>query len=50
MLGPIQRRPGKHFKSGAKKSGSFENDIKGSGWENLAQQRLIARICVLFRA
>ena len=33
-----------------KRSAKFANNINGSGWETVAQRRLIALICVLFRA
>ena len=46
----IQRRLGKRFKSGAKRAAKFANNINESGWETLAQPRLIARICALFKA
>jgi len=29
---------------------AFANNINESGWENLAQRRLVARICALFKA
>jgi len=48
-LGPIQRS-GNRFKSGAKRAAKFANNINESGWETLAQRRLIARICSLFKA
>ena len=50
MLGPIQRRSGKRFKSGEKRAAKFLNNINESGWETLAQRRLVARICALFKA
>ena len=33
-----------------KRAAKFENNINESGWETLAQRRLIARICALFKA
>jgi len=33
-----------------KKAVKFANNINESGWETLAQRRLIARICALFKA
>jgi len=33
-----------------KKAAKFANNINESGWETLAQRRLIARICALFKA
>jgi len=50
VLGPIQRGSGKRFKSGVRETTKFANNINESGWETLAQQRLIARICALFKA
>jgi len=38
-LNPVQKRAAK-----------FTNNINESGWETLAQRRLIARICALFKA
>jgi hypothetical protein len=38
------------FKSGAKSAAKCTNNINDSGWETLAQRRLIARICALFKA
>ena len=32
-----------------KRAAKFENNINRSGWETLAQRRLIARICALFK-
>jgi hypothetical protein len=32
------------------KSAKFANNINKSGWETVAQRRLIAPICVLFKA
>jgi len=33
-----------------KRAAKFANNIKESGWETLAQRRIIAGICVLFKA
>ena len=33
-----------------KRVAKFTNNILESGWETLAQQRLVARICALFKA
>jgi len=33
-----------------KRAAKFANNINESGWETLAQRRLIARICALFKA
>jgi hypothetical protein len=33
-----------------KRAAKFGNNIDESGWETLAQRRLIARICALFKA
>ena len=33
-----------------KGAAKFANNINESGWETLAQRRLIARICALFKA
>ena len=33
-----------------KRAAKFANNINESGWESLAQRRLMARICVLFKA
>jgi hypothetical protein len=33
-----------------KRAAKFANNTNESGWETLAQQRLIARICALFKA
>jgi len=33
-----------------KRAARFANNIDGSGWETLAQRKLIARICALFKA
>ena len=33
-----------------KRVAKFSNNINESGWESLAQRRLIARICALFKA
>ena len=33
-----------------KRAAKFANNINESGWETLAQHRLIARICALFKA
>ena len=33
-----------------KRAAKFANNIKESGWETLAQRRMIAGICVLFKA
>ena len=33
-----------------KRAAKFANNINESGWESLAQRRLIARICALFKA
>ena len=49
MLGPVQRRSGRRFKPGEKRTAKFANNIDESGWETLAQRRLIARICALFK-
>jgi len=38
-LNPVQKRAAK-----------FANNINESGWESLAQRRLIARICALYKA
>jgi hypothetical protein len=38
-LNPVQKRAAK-----------FKNNINESGWETLAQRRLIGRICALFKA
>ena len=50
MLGPIQRRSGKRFESGAKRAAKFANNIKESGWETLAHRRLVVRTCALLKA
>jgi hypothetical protein len=33
-----------------KRADKFANNINGSGWETLAQRRLLARICALFKS
>jgi hypothetical protein len=33
-----------------KRAAKFENNINESGWETLAQRRLIARTCALYKA
>jgi len=33
-----------------KRAGKFANNINESGWETLAQRRIISRTCVLFKA
>ena len=33
-----------------KRAAKFANNINESGWETLAQRRLVARICALFKA
>ena len=33
-----------------KRGAKFANNVNGWGWETLAQQRLTARICALFKA
>ena len=33
-----------------KRAAKFANNTNESGWETLAQRRLIARICALFKA
>jgi len=33
-----------------KRAAKFPNNINESGWETLAQRRLIARLCALFKA
>jgi len=48
-LGPY-RVQGKRFKSGAKTAAKFANNINDLGWKTLAQRRLIARICAIFKA
>ena len=47
---PTQRRSGKRFKWVQKRSAKFANNINESGWETLAQRRMVARICALFKA
>ena len=50
MLGPIQRRSGKRFKSGAKeRAAKSANNINQTGWETLAQRKLITQICAFTR-
>ena len=50
MSGHIQRRSGKRYNRVQKRAAKFANNIDESGWETLAQRRLIARICALFKA
>jgi len=51
VVGPIQRRSGKRFNSGAnEKRLNFANNINESGWESLAQRTLTARMCDIFKA
>jgi hypothetical protein len=46
----IEKRSVKSLKLGAKRSAKFANNINESGWEPVAQRRLITRICALFKA
>jgi len=50
VLGPIHRKSGKRFKSGEKEAAKIANNINEFGWETLAQRRLIAGLCALFKA
>jgi len=50
VLGPIQRGQVSTLKQVQKREAKFANNINELGWETLAQHRLIARICVLFKA
>jgi hypothetical protein len=42
MLGPIQRRSGKHLNQVRERMAKFANNINESGRENLAEHRLTA--------
>ena len=48
-VGTIKRRLDKRFKSVDKKASIFPININGLGWETLAQRRLIAGTCALFK-
>ena len=50
LVRTIQRRSVNRFKSGAKIAAKFADNINYSGWEILAQRRMIARICALLKA
>jgi hypothetical protein len=44
MLGPTQRS------SGTKKAAKFTNHTNESGWKSLAQRRMVARLCAIYKA
>jgi hypothetical protein len=50
VLGPTQRRSGKRFMSHANRAAKFAHNRNKTGCETLAQRRMIARICSLFKA
>ena len=47
MLGPYREG---QVSALNRRAAKFANNINESGWETLAQRRLIARICALFKA
>ena len=49
-VGTIQRGSGECFKWEQQRAAKFANNINESGWETVAQRRLIARICALCKA
>jgi hypothetical protein len=49
-VGTVRGRPGKHFKSGAKRGDKFANNTNNYGWKTLERRSLIARICALYKA
>jgi hypothetical protein len=50
VLGPYREVQVRALNWVQKRAAKFENNVKESGWESLAQLRLIARICALFKA
>jgi len=48
--GPYREGQVSALKRMQKKVAKFANNINVSGWETLAQRRLIARTCALFKA
>ena len=50
MLGPYRGGQVRALNCGQKRVDKFANNINGSGWETLAQCRLRARICAIFKA
>jgi len=50
VLGPIHRRSESALNRVQTRAAKFANNINESGWETLAQRRLIARICALYKA
>jgi hypothetical protein len=49
-LGPYREGQVSVFNRVEKRGAQFRNNRNESGWETLVQRRLIARICVLFKA
>ena len=50
MLGPYRESQISALSRVKKRAAKFANNINDSNWETLAQHRLIARICALFKA
>ena len=50
MLGPYREGQVSALNRVQKRAAKFANNINVSGWETLAQRRLMARICALFKA
>ena len=50
MLGPYREGQVRALNWVQKGTAKFANNINESGWETLAQRRLIARICAVFKA
>jgi len=50
VLGPIHRRSESALNRVQTRAAKFANNINESGWETLAQRRLIGRICAIFKA